>query len=97
MVSNAQQNATSPSIQEQLAKYQNKQVDPVYSEVSATLNFTPLILADGTKVTTTNGVDYKDAGGNSYFYIGVQGRFNGNMILRQENLLVLVPLILIAR
>lgn len=56
----------------ELAKYQSTPAEALASvqtsENNQTLNFTPLTLADGTKVTTTNGVNYTDAGGNFYFY-----------------------------
>jgi len=45
----------------------------VASAVATTLNFTPITLSDGTKITTTNGEVYEDPSGNAYFYTGVNG------------------------
>ncbi len=77
-------NPTSPVMSQaelnaELAKYQSKQVETVQSDLSSVIQnnpvtFAPLTLVDGTKVTTINGQDYKDAKGNSYFYVGVQGQ-----------------------
>ncbi|MFA5991735.1 MAG: hypothetical protein WC794_05840 [Candidatus Doudnabacteria bacterium] len=67
---------TQTELNAELAKYQSTPAEALAttqgSENNQTLNFAPLTLADGTTVTTANGVEYRDAGGNFYFYTGDQ-------------------------